>query len=70
MDSARASIVIDIDAGADPISGRVSAQGGEEVRPFTGWIGLFAALRAAVDGHGVEPAAEVGDGSTDQRGAP
>jgi hypothetical protein len=47
-----ASIVIDLDPDADPVAGRVSTDG-LPPRVFTGWIGLFAALRAATgaDGH-------------------
>jgi hypothetical protein len=49
MDSTPARIVVDLTPGAAPIAGYVSvwAQGS---RPFTGWIGLFAALRAAAEG--------------------
>jgi len=58
MDTAPAHIVIQIDPGAVPISGHISA-GGENSQPFTGWTGLFALLRAAAIG-GVAPNSEPG----------
>jgi hypothetical protein len=45
MDPAPLQIVIDVEAGAVPISGQVRVEG-DAPRPFTGWTGLFAALRA------------------------
>jgi hypothetical protein len=45
MDPVPLQIVIDVDADAVPISGLVRAPG-DAPRPFTGWTGLFAALRA------------------------
>jgi hypothetical protein len=56
MDSTPARIVVELTPGAAPITGYVRASA-QESRPFTGWIGLFAALRAAAGemndcGHG------------------
>jgi hypothetical protein len=45
MDSAPLCIVIEVESGVVPIRGQVRADG-ETPRPFTGWTGLFAALRA------------------------
>ena len=45
MDPVPLQIVIDVDVEAVPISGNVRVQGDAPKR-FTGWIGLFAALRA------------------------
>lgn len=45
MDHAPRQIVIELDAGGEPISGRVRA-GAQPPLPFTGWTGLFAVLRA------------------------
>jgi hypothetical protein len=38
-------LVLEIDAIADSLAGRVTAASGE-TRQFTGWIGLFGALEA------------------------
>jgi hypothetical protein len=46
-----ASIVIDLHPDADPIAGHVSTDG-QTPRGFTGWTGLFAALRAATGADG------------------
>jgi hypothetical protein len=46
MDPNPAEIVIQFDPGAAPISGAVRTDG-DAPRPFTGWAGLFAVLRAA-----------------------
>jgi hypothetical protein len=46
MNADPAEIVIRLDPGATPISGEVRADG-DTPRPFTGWAGLFAVLRAA-----------------------
>jgi hypothetical protein len=46
MDPPPARIVVELTSGAAPITGCVLAPA-QESRPFTGWIGLFAALRAA-----------------------
>jgi hypothetical protein len=46
MDSTPARIVVELTPGAAPIAGCVLAPP-QASRPFTGWIGLFAALRAA-----------------------
>jgi hypothetical protein len=45
MDPSPLCIVIEVDAGTVPISGQVRTDG-ETPRPFTGWTGLFSALRA------------------------
>ena len=47
MDPNPARIVIEVDAAGSPIHGSVLADG-QLVWSFTGWTGLFAALRAAV----------------------
>jgi hypothetical protein len=44
-------IVVELIPGAAPITGRVLAPA-QESRPFTGWTGLFAALRAAAANDG------------------
>jgi hypothetical protein len=46
-----ASIVVDLDPDADPIAGSVQAPG-QSPRAFTGWTGLFAALRAVTADNG------------------
>jgi hypothetical protein len=46
MDPPPARIVVELTPGAAPIAGCVLAAA-QVSRPFTGWIGLFAALRAA-----------------------
>jgi hypothetical protein len=46
IDSAPTLIVVELIPGVAPIRGCVRTQG-EQERPFTGWTGLFAALRAA-----------------------
>jgi hypothetical protein len=51
MDSDPAEIVIQFDPGAVPISGHVRTDG-DAPRPFTGWAGLFAVLRAVADADG------------------
>jgi hypothetical protein len=53
MEPLPGQIMVDLEPGADPIAGRVRAHG-QDPRAFTGWTGLFAALRAATneDGHG------------------
>ncbi|HEX2028905.1 MAG TPA: hypothetical protein VHF25_12995 [Nitriliruptorales bacterium] len=51
MDPNPARIVIEFDAAGSPITGRVLALA-QESRPFTGWTGLFAALRAAAANDG------------------
>jgi hypothetical protein len=45
MNSTPARIVVELVPGATPITGRAHATG-RESRSFTGWTGLFAALRA------------------------
>jgi hypothetical protein len=59
MDHAPSDIVIELDAGGEPISGRVRT-GAQPPQPFTGWTGLFAVLRATAG----EAARQ--DGRTDQ----
>lgn len=39
---------VEFDTGEDPIGGRLSC--GDDERPFTGWLGLIAALESAVAG--------------------
>jgi hypothetical protein len=46
MDPAPSKIVIELEPGAVPICGQVCPDGGAAVA-FTGWMGLFAVLRAA-----------------------
>jgi len=46
MDPVPVRIVIELDSGARPIAGRVSASRQPAV-PFTGWTSLFAVLRVA-----------------------
>jgi hypothetical protein len=62
-------IIVDLEPGADPIAGHVSAHG-QQPRSFTGWTGLFATLRAvtsedgsvaAGDGRAVAPGTEPTD---------
>jgi hypothetical protein len=54
MDSTPARIVIELNRGADPIAGCVCSDGRRE-HAFTGWTGLFAALRAAASDEALEP---------------
>lgn len=44
-------IVVDLQPGADPIAGRVCADG-QHPHAFTGWTGLFAVLRAVTSQDG------------------
>jgi hypothetical protein len=53
MDSTPARIVVELTPGAVPIRGCVLALA-QESRPFTGWIGLFAALRAAAGADSID----------------
>lgn len=39
-------LALEVRFGADPIEGRVCEDDGEE-RPFSGWLGLMAAIEAA-----------------------
>ena len=56
-----ASIVLELDPGADPIAGQVRAPD-QAPRAFTGWTGLFAALRAATgEGAGAARDGRMGD---------
>jgi hypothetical protein len=54
-----ASIVVDLEPDADPIAGSVQAPG-QSPRAFTGWTGLFAALRAVTAENGAAGAASDG----------
>jgi hypothetical protein len=69
MEPLAGKIMVDLEPGADPIAGQVCAHG-QQPRGFTGWTGLFAALRAltsedgreaARDGRAVGPGAEPTD---------
>jgi hypothetical protein len=51
VDPAPTRIVVELTPGAVPITGYVLAHA-RESRPFTGWTGLFAALRSAVANDG------------------
>jgi hypothetical protein len=51
MDFPPTRIVVELTSDAAPIAGCVLAPA-QDSRPFTGWIGLFAALRAAA-GEGI-----------------
>jgi hypothetical protein len=53
------SIVVDLDPGTDPIAGHVLARD-QLPRAFTGWMGLFAALRAVAADNGTPEAADGG----------
>lgn len=46
MDPVPARIVIEFDAGASPITGRLRSEP-QPARASSGWTGLFGALRAA-----------------------
>jgi hypothetical protein len=65
MDSTPARIVVELIPGAAPISGHVSCLE-EEPRPFVGWTGLFAALRAIAveDGSSSDGAGSRGSGDS------
>jgi hypothetical protein len=39
-------VYVDFDKRVDPIAGRLSTEA--EERPFTGWLGLIAALESAI----------------------
>jgi hypothetical protein len=41
-------VCVEFEPGADPIGGRLSWGNGD--RPFTGWLGLIAALENAISG--------------------
>jgi hypothetical protein len=59
VDPAPTRIVVELNPGAVPITGRIHARA-HPSQPFTGWTGLFAALRAAA-GEGTESIAGDGD---------
>jgi hypothetical protein len=39
-------LVLELELGADPISGRIHDEHCGVVRPFTGWLGLIAAVQS------------------------
>jgi hypothetical protein len=41
-------VYVDFETSEDPIAGRLSCGNGD--RPFTGWLGLIAALESAIAG--------------------
>jgi hypothetical protein len=45
-------IALDHETTSDPIAGTLRVDGAQ--RPFTGWLGLIAALEAAIAGRGSE----------------
>jgi len=50
-------LILELDSHREPISGRMREEGGES-RPFSGWLGLAAALRRALasgQGAAVDP---------------
>jgi hypothetical protein len=51
-------ITLELDSDAEPITGRIGEEGGDS-RPFTGWLGLAAALSWTLGGgeDGTDPAA-------------
>jgi hypothetical protein len=59
VDPTPTRIVVELNRGAAPITGRIHARA-QASRPFTGWTGLFASLRAAA-GEGTESIARDGD---------
>jgi hypothetical protein len=59
VDPVPTRIVVELKPGGAPITGRIHARA-QASRPFTGWTGLFAALRAAA-GEGTESSARDGD---------
>lgn len=62
MDPPPTRIVIELTPDAVPIAGRVHVCF-EEPQPFTGWTGLFAALRAAAGGDAQLPDERPGPGA-------
>jgi hypothetical protein len=46
--SERLHVSVDFEAAVDPIAGTLTVGGAQ--RPFTGWLGLIAALEAAIAG--------------------
>jgi hypothetical protein len=50
--SERLHVSVDFEAAGDPIAGTLTVGGAQ--RPFTGWLGLIAALEAAIAGRGSE----------------
>jgi hypothetical protein len=58
MEPLPGQIMVDLEPGADPIAGRVRAHD-QDPRAFTGWTGLFAALRAVTSENGHRDPREV-----------
>jgi len=48
-DRERLQLTLELDSRTEPITGRMRARGGE-TRPFTGWLGLAAALGSVLEG--------------------
>jgi hypothetical protein len=48
-DRERLQLTLELDSRAEPITGRMRAQGGE-ARSFTGWLGLAAVLGSVLEG--------------------
>jgi hypothetical protein len=70
--SERLHVSVDFEAAGDPIAGTLTVGGAQ--RPFTGWLGLIAALEAAIAGRGSAQLAVDGissaasmDGTTDRK---
>jgi hypothetical protein len=47
-DRERLQLTLELDSRAEPITGRMRAQGGE-ARSFTGWLGLAAVLGSVLE---------------------
>ena len=62
----RLRIGLEFDESGDPIAGTLTV--GEAQRPFTGWLGLIAALEAAIAGR--DPVPPVTPGPGDHEVAP
>jgi hypothetical protein len=65
-------VYVDFDQSEDPITGRLSCGNGN--RPFTGWLGLIAALESAIAGpwdraDGCEGSPGAGDPRTSAAGS-
>jgi hypothetical protein len=66
VDPAPTRIVVELVPGVAPITGRIHARA-QASRPFTGWTGLFAALRTAT-GEGADSTSRTGELSTEAEG--
>ena len=55
-------LALEVRFDADPISGRVYDDGRVD-RPFSGWLGLMAAIDAARNAHLATPSDDNGEGS-------